>query len=102
MPSGLEGEKFPQAVREMVDASELGDDNRLDADAEVGADLRMGDLAVADAFAVVLDKDVRQLGCGQVAVALARLAGEHATGREIVVAENVSLAMSSGFRWELR
>jgi hypothetical protein len=39
----LDGQEVLQAVREMVDAAELGDDDRLDAAAKVGADLGVGD-----------------------------------------------------------
>jgi hypothetical protein len=79
----------------VVDAAELGDDDRLDAVAEVGGQLRVGDLVGADALAVVLDEDVGQLAGGEVAVALAGLAGEvRSTPR--------SAATSSGLRWALR
>src|SRR5205823_2723940 len=47
-----------------------------------GRYLRVGDLAGADAFAVVLDEDVRRLAPGDVAVGLARATGEHPACRK--------------------
>src|SRR6266480_3026943 len=48
-----------RVVGEVVDAAELRDDDRLDAGPRGGRYLRVGDLAGADAFAVVFDEDVR-------------------------------------------
>jgi len=75
-------------VGEVVDAAELGDDDRLDARPSGVRYLRVADLVGTDAFAVVLDEDVGRLAADNVAVALARAAGEHPAGRKAMSAQH--------------
>src|SRR5512138_3555587 len=77
-------EQLLERVGQVVDAPELGDDDRRDPPARLDGDLREGDLVRSDAGAVVLDQEVGQLARGDLAVRLAGLAGEDPARREAV------------------
>jgi len=77
-----------RVVGEVVDAAELGDDDRLDAVPRGGRYLRIGDLVGTDAFAVVLGEDVGRLAASNVSVGLAWAAREHPAGRKAMSAQH--------------
>lgn len=72
----------------MVDAAELGHDDRPDPGTEVRGDLEVSDLALTDALAVVFDEEVRKSLSPGIPVRRTGVAGQDPAGREPISFED--------------